>query len=191
MLFIDKYPFDKIRTFCKILAYDRCNNLIWTLPVGANKIVTTGRQLLSRLLGGLPGGATTMQTATRTVNIGGVADLYVEYMQFGSGGHNPVTSAALGVSPSDESLNVPLTSIPAKPVTVSYPGTPPGDKAIEFTAGIDYAEANGDTLSEFGLFTRSIISSPSDALMFAKKNHAPPIVKDASFRLEYKHRIIF
>jgi hypothetical protein len=188
MLFVDKYP--KIKSDVIIIAYDRNDCVLWVRHEGENKLVTTGRQLLSRLLGGLPGlYPQTIQTATRTVSLGGPADLFIEYMRWGSGGHNPVTNAALGVSPSEESLAAPLASLAAKTVyAVNYPGTPPSDKTIEFVGRIDYSEANGETISEFGLFNRLVATANS--LMFAKKNFGPPIVKDASFRLEFKHRII-
>ena len=187
MFFVTKYPVAEILSRVEITAIDRDGNVLWVRDEGRNKLVNTGRQMMSRLLGGSPG--TTIVTPTRTVTIGGIGDVYVKKMQFGSGGHNPATSAALGVSPSDEYLNAPLTLAP-KDVTVSYPGTPPGDKSIEFLATIDYAEANGDSISEFGLFTRLIATDVPNALMFAKKNFGPPIVKNASFKLEFRHRII-
>lgn len=192
MVFTDRYPFEEMMGIVDIIAYDRDNNILWTREVGRNKIVTTGRQMMSRLLGGVPVFPTNIVTPTRTIAIAGVADLFIEYMQWGSGGHNPASPAtALGVSPSDEALAVPLVTLAAKPFyAVNYPGTPPSDKTIEFVGRIDYAEANGESISEFGIFNRIISTIPANALMFAKKNLAPAIVKNSSFRLEFKHRTI-
>lgn len=190
MKFTDRYPIDEITSNVTIIAYDRQGRILWVRDEGRNKLVTTGRQMMSRLLGGLPGILPqTLLTATRTVSLGGVADLFIEYMKWGSGGHNPSTLAALGVSPSDEDLAAPLASLAAKTLyAVNYPGATPSDKTIEFVGRIDFSEANGETISEFGLFNRLV--GTANSLMFAKKNFGPPIVKDASFRLEFKHRII-
>ena len=186
MLFIDRYP--DIKSSVTIIAYGLDGKILWIREEGRNKLVTTGRQMLSRLLGGMPA-AGTIQTPTRTVSIAGPSELFVEYIKWGSGGHNPLTNAALGVSPSEEDLSAPLASLAAKTVyAVNYPGTPPSDKTIEFVGRIDYTEANGETISEFGLFNNLV--GTANSLMFAKKNFGPPIAKDASFRLEFKHRII-
>lgn len=191
MRLVDVIKYPEIKSDVVIIAYDRQNRILWERHEGPNKLVTTGRQLLSRLLGGLPGVyPQTLATALRpSVTLGGPADLFVEYMRWGSGGHNPATNAALGVSPSEESLSAPLASFAAQTVyAVNYPGASPGDKTIEFVGRIDYSEANGETISEFGIFNRQVATV--NELMFAKKNFGPPIVKDSSFRLEFKHRII-
>lgn len=172
-----------------IIAYGLDGSVLWTRTVqdmGPNRIVTVGRQMMSRLLGGVPGAPITIELpSSTTVNVSGVGDLLVERMLWGSGGHNPSSGDPLEVSHSDEGLDVPSPSLSAgKSVTVSYPGTPPGDKSIEFTAEIDYSEANGETISEEAIFNDDL------NLMFARKNFEP-IVKASTFRLEFKHRIIF
>ena len=143
---------------------------------------------MSRLLGGNPS-ATIQTNGGRTVNISGVGDLFISTMVWGSGGHNPTSGTPLVVSPTEETIAVPLTGLPnGKPVTVNYPGTPPGDKSIEFIAEIDFSEANGENISEEGLFNQ--LYGTTNELMFAKKNFSP-ILKNNSFRLEFRHRIIF
>jgi len=180
--------FGKVTGTLIIIAYARDGSVLWRRDEGENLVVTTGRQMMSRLLGGNPS-ATIQTNGGRTVNISGVGDLFVTTMVFGSGGHNPTSGTPLVVSPSEETISVPLTSLPSgKPVSVNYPGTPPGDKSIEFIANVDFSEANGETFSEEGLF--NALFGTSNELMFAKKNFAP-ITKNNSFRLEFRHRIIF
>lgn len=166
---------------------------VWQGPVGIGKIVgipvrdenlvvNLSRRLMSRLIGGALNGAT-VDVAGTDYPITVPESLFISQMRWGTGGHNPSTpTVPIPPSSGDESLTLPITSPVFKPVTIDYPT----DMSIRFTATLGLDEANGEGLSEEGLFA----AGEGVAIMFARKTFGL-LTKTPDFSFEFRHTIIF
>lgn len=147
--------------------------------VGENLVVTIARRMMSRLISGALSGAT-IDTIGGPVSITNPDQLFITNMRWGTGGHNPGNpTEPLTPSTSDEDLASPIVSPASKPVTIDYPT----DTSVSFTAELGQSEANGQGLSEEGLF--------SDVdFMFARKTFGL-LTKTADFSFSFKHTLLF
>ena len=157
-----------------------------------NLVVTMGRRLMSRLLSGAmedaeTGTATTITFTDAThenfpsVEIPIGTALYISKMQWGTGGHDPVApTEAVEPTPSDEKLALPLGVLEEKTVTVLYPD----DMRVTFIATIEQDEANGQPISEVGLF------SAEYGIMFSRKTFGM-LTKSDLFAFEFQYTIVF
>ncbi len=163
-------------------------------PVSENLVVTLARRVMSRLLSGAAqwddGGSPTDPTVTLTdsghpsypeATITGPEDLFITKMRWGTGGHD-IGNPTIPLDPAvgDEHLVAPLVSPAYKTVTVDYPA----DSTVRFTGILETGDANGQGISEVGLFTDQY------ELMFARKTFGI-LTKSSDFSFEFRYSIIF
>ena len=144
-----------------------------------NLIVTMARKTMSRLVSGVVN-SPTIETIGGPVLVTDASSLVISQMRWGTGGENPSTpTEAIAPLATDEALNEPLADPVFKPVTVDYPT----DTSVRFTASLGQAEANGEGLSEEGLFS-------TDGYMFARKTFGI-LTKTSDFSFQFLHSILF
>ena len=152
-----------------------------------NLVVTLARRIMSRLVSGASPDVTpavpVIHTETRgDFTITNPNQLYITKMKWGIGGHNPLSpTTPVDPVPTDEALYTPLPVAPAfKLVTVDYPAI----NSVRFTASLEQSEANGQPISEVGLFTNE------HDLLFARKTFGI-LTKSAEFEFEFRWTLIF
>jgi len=146
---------------------------------GENLVVTMARKVMSRLISGALSGAN-IQTIGGAVPITNPNQLFITNMRWGTGGHNPGSpTEPLTPSVSDEDLASPISTPASKPITIDYPT----ETSVRFTAELDQSEANGEGLSEEGLFTDL-------DFLFARKTFGL-LTKTADFSFVFRHTILF
>lgn len=158
-------------------------------PVSENLVVNLARQIMSRMLPGAvqdptPADPTitlydTTHPSYPTATITNVDELFITKMMWGTGGHDPLDpSQPIAPTVDDEQLAVVLTSPAFKAVVVDYPTT----TSVRFTASLDQSEANGETISEVGLFTNQ------HTLLFSRKTFGI-LTKSSDFSFEFRYTI--
>lgn len=116
-----------------------------------------------------------------SVTITDPAQIFITKMMWGTGGHVPATpSIPIDPLPTDEQLAQPISSPAYKAVTYEYPDP----YQTRYTATLEQSEANGETISEVGLFTDLY------TLMFARKTFGI-LTKSVDFAFEFRYTIVF
>lgn len=178
----------------KIRNGERENVLAVFTPESENLVVNLARAIMSRQM---PGAAKWDDSGTPTdpaitltntshpsypqAVITDVSEIFITKMKFGTGGHEPLNpSVAIPPTPEDENLASPLTDPAFKPVDVDYPD----NNTVRYTAVLEQSEANGETISEIGLFT------DSHDLLFCRKTFGI-LTKSSDFAFEMRYSILF
>lgn len=145
-----------------------------------NLVVTVGRRIMSRLIAGAVNSPTITLVGSPDPTITAPSELFITKMKFGTGG-NDAGDPTLAVAPlvTDEALYDPIASPAEKAVTIDYPT----DLSVRFAATLEKTEANGEGLSEEGLFT-------DNDLLFARKTFGI-ITKSSDFTFLFRHTILF
>ena len=151
------------------------------LDLGENLIVTVARKIMRAMISGaVPDSGATSPSVDGNV-ITNVSELFITNMRWGTAGHDPGNpTEPINPTLADTDLSAPLSSPTQKAVTVDYPT----DQSVQFTAALDQTEANGEGLSEMGLFTNT------HDLMFARKNFGL-LTKTSDFTFEWRYIIDF
>ncbi len=160
-------------------------------PLSENLVVNLARQIMSRML---PGAVQDPTPADPTITlydtthpsyplatITNVSELFITKMMWGTGGDEPLTPT-IPIPPTvdDEQLAEPLTSPPYKTAVVDYPTA----TSVRFTASLLQSEANGEGISEVGLFTDQF------DLLFARKTFGV-LTKSSDFSFEFRYSVVF
>lgn len=161
---------------------------IWKGPVGSvldkviednNLVVTMARKLMSRLISGAANGATITKN-NNPIAITNPANLFITRMKWGTGGHDIlIPTNPLTPSVNDEDLAVSIVSPASKLCAIDYPTT----TSIRFTASLEQNEANGNGLSEEGLFSDDL------QFLFARKTFGL-LSKTSDFSFTFAHTIL-
>ena len=160
-------------------------------PLSENLVVNLARQIMSRMLPGAvqdpaPADPTiTLYDVTHpsypTATITNVSQLFITKMMWGTGGDEPLSpTTPIPPTVDDEQLAEPLSSPAFKLAVVDYPTT----TSVRFTASLDQSEANGEGISEVGLFTNQF------DLLFARKTFGI-LTKSSDFSFEFRYSIVF
>ena len=149
-----------------------------------NLVVTLARRVMSRLISGAAGTATVQFGGSPIVVSSHPEYLYITQMRFGTGGHDPLhPTIPIPPNPSDEALAAPITSPAYKAVTTDYPS----ETSVRFTATLEQSEANGEGLSEEGLFCTG---NGVEVFLFARKTFGL-LTKTSDFSFTFAHTILF
>jgi hypothetical protein len=173
--------FYKARGEVQVVAKNTKTGEIHVLVDDRNLVVNVARNDMSRLIAG---------DYTDGVSAGTLSQLRarcVTKMSWGSGGHNPLNpTEAIPPVATDVALAIELVSPGKKVVTHDYPNT----TTVRFIGSLDETEANGQGISECGLWTEDNPDSPGGNLLFARKTFGL-ITKTADFVFEFRWKIIF
>lgn len=144
-----------------------------------NLIVTMARKVMSRLVAGVIN-SPTIDVSGSPVTVTNASQLIITQMRWGTAGHNP-SNPTEPVPPTADNINLgaTLASPTFKAVTVDYPTT----TSVRFAASLEQSEANGQGLSEEGLFS-------TDGFMFARKTFGI-LTKTSDFSFQFLHSILF
>jgi hypothetical protein len=135
------------------------------IVIDHNLVVNLARQNMSRLIAG-------------DTNVGGAR--YVTQMSWGSGGHDPLhPNIPIPPTVNDVALAIELTPPGKKPTTYDFTNA----TTVRFTSELTESEANGDAISEVGLWT-------TDNVLFARKTFGM-ITKSSSFAFIFRWKILF
>lgn len=130
-----------------------------------NLVVDLARENMSRLIAG---------------DSNSSGERYVTKMSWGTGGHDPLNpSTPIPPTSGDTGLNSELGTPGKKTVTYDFPNS----TTVRFQAELAESEANGQGLSEVGLWT-------DDEVLFARKTFGL-ITKSSSFSFIFKWKILF
>jgi len=166
-------------------------SLVECIDLGENLVVNLARDIMSRMLSGSvqdPTPAWPKVTLTNAshpsypeAEIDDPNDLFITQMRWGTGGHDPLNPATpIPPTSSDEHLLNPLVDPLFKSVIVDYPAV----FQVRFSATLEQSEANGETISEVGLFTNQ------HELLFSRKTFGI-LTKSSDFSFEFRYTIIF
>ncbi len=135
------------------------------LAADSNLVVDLARENMSRLIAGDSNAA---------------GERYVTKMSWGTGGHDPLNpSNPIPPTSSDTGLSSEISPPGKKTVTYDFPNA----TTVRFESELTESEANGQGLSEVGLWT-------DDNVLFARKTFGL-ITKSSDFAFLFKWKILF
>jgi len=146
-----------------------------------NLVVTLARGDMSRLIAGA------YTDAVPATTFAHLKARTVSKMSWGTGGHDPLNPTnPIPPTAGDTGLAAEIGAVGKKTVTYDFPNS----TTVRFIGSLDETEANGEGISEAGLWTEDNPDTPGTNILFARKTFGL-ITKTADFIFEFRWRIIF